>query len=146
MLFNNLTITYSYAISTINDFCYTDEQREESLKSRRLSKNVNICVVNDVRKRYKKIKQKDLLEETNKILIENGHKKISLSSLKRHLKELKNMSEDDIKELYDDVEYTINERKQDLLDALESSDENSKKVKNCKKRLKQVNIRIKEGV
>lgn len=141
--FNN---SYSYAISTINDFCYTDEQRDESLKSRRLSKNVNICVINDIKKRYKKIKQKDLLEETNKILIENGHKKISLSSLKRHLKELKNMSEDDIKKLYGDVEYTIKERKQDLQDALESSDVNSKKVKSCKKRLKQVNIRMKEEV
>ena len=72
--FNN---SYSYAISTINDFCYTDEQREESLKSRRLSKNVNICIINDIRKKHKKIKQKDLLEETNKILIESGHKKIS---------------------------------------------------------------------
>jgi hypothetical protein len=140
--FNN---SYSYAISTINDFCYTDEQREESLKSRRLSKNVNICVINDVKCRYKKIKLNDLLEETNKILIESGHKKISLSSLKRHLKELKNMSEGDIKELYEDVEYTIKEREQDLLDALESSDENSKKVKNCKKRLKQVNVKIKVG-
>ena len=114
------------------------------MKSRRLSKNVNICIINDIRKKYKKIKQKDLLEETNKILIENGHKKISLSSLKRHLKELKNMSEDGIKELYEDVEYTIKERERDLLDALESSDENSKKVKNCKKRLKQV--KIKEGI
>lgn len=136
--FNN---SYSYAISTINDFCYTDEQREESLKSRRLSKNVNMCIVNDVKKRYKKIKLNDLLEECNKILIKSGHKKISLSSLKRHLKELKNMSEDCIKELYEDVEYTIKERERDLLDALESSDKNSKKVKNCKKRLKQVKIK-----
>jgi DNA replication initiation complex subunit (GINS family) len=141
--FNN---SYSYAISTINDFCYTDEQREESLKSRRLSKNVNICIINDIKRKYKKIKLKDLLEECNKILIESGHKKISLSSLKRHLKELKNMSEDGIKELYEDVEYTIKEREQDLLDALESSDENSKKVKNCKKRLKQVKVKIKEEI
>jgi hypothetical protein len=102
--------------------------------------------VNDVKKRYKKIKLNDLLEETNKILIESGHKKISLSSLKRHLKELKNMSEDGIKELYEDVKYTIKERERDLLDALESSDENSKKVKSCKKRLKQVNIKLKEEV
>ena len=141
--FNN---SYSYAISTINDFCYTDEQREESLKSRRLSKNVNICIINDIRRKYKKIKLKDLLEETNKILIESGHKKISLSSLKRHLKELKNMSEDGIKELYEDIEYTIKEREHDLLDALECSDENSKKVKNCKKRLKQVKVKIKEEI
>ena len=55
------------------------------------------------------------------------------------------MSEGDIKELYENVEYTIKEREQDLLDALESSDENSKKVKNCKKRLKQVNVKIKVG-
>ena len=39
----------------------------------------------------------------------------------------------------------IIQREQDLLDALESSDENSKKVKNCKKRLKQVNVKIKVG-
>ena len=51
------------------------------------------------------------------------------------------MSEDCIKELYEDVEYTIKERERDLLDALESSDKNSKKVKNCKKRLKQVKIK-----
>jgi DNA replication initiation complex subunit (GINS family) len=102
--------------------------------------------VNDIRKKYKKIKLNDLLEETNKILIESGHKKISLSSLKRHLKELKNMSEDGIKELYEDVKYTIKERERDLLDALESSDENSKKVKNCKKRLKQVKVKIKEEI
>ena len=34
-----------------------------------------------------------------------------------------------------DVEYTIKEREQDLLDALESSEEDSKKVKICKKRI-----------
>jgi hypothetical protein len=32
------------------------------------------------------------------------------------------------------------------LDALESSDENSKKVKNCKKRLKQVKVKTKEEI
>lgn len=141
--FNN---SYNYAISSLNDFYYTDEQRNQSLESRRLSKNVNICIINDIKKKYKKIKLKDLLEETNKILIESGHKKISLSSLKRHLKELKNMSEDDIKELHGDIEYTIKEREQDLLDALESSDENSKKVKICKKRLKQVKVKNKEEI
>lgn len=135
--FNN---SYTYAISTINDFYYTDEQREQSLESRRLSKNVNICIVNDVKSKYKKIKRDDLLKETNDILKKNGHKPISLGSLKRYLTELKNMSDDDKKELYDNIEYIKKERKKDLSDALESSEEDSKKVKICKKRLKQVSI------
>ena len=46
--------SYNYAISVINDFYYTDEQRQESLKSRRLSKNVYMCVLNDLLKRNKK--------------------------------------------------------------------------------------------
>lgn len=135
--FNN---SYAYAISTINDFYYTDEQREQSLESRRLSKNVNICIVNDVKSKYKKIKRDDLLKETNDILKKNGHKPISLGSLKRYLTELKNMSDDDKKELYDNIEDIKKERKKDLSDALESSEEDSKKVKICKKRLKQVSI------
>ena len=140
--FNN---SYSYAISTINDFYYTDEQREQSLESRRLSKNVNICVVNDIKSKYKKIKRNDLLKETNDILKKNGHKPISLGSLKRYLSELKNMSDDDKRDLYDDIEYIKKERKKDLSDALESSDGDSKKVKICKKRLKQVVINFEEG-
>jgi hypothetical protein len=137
--FNN---SYSFAISTINDFYYTDEQREQSLESRRLSKNVNMCVLNYVKSKYKKIKRKDLLDEINKILKESGHKKISFGSLKRYLSELKNMSEDDKKELHNNIECIKKERNHELLDALESSDENSKKVKSCKKRLKQVSINI----
>ena len=137
--FNN---SYAFAISTINDFYYTDEQREQSLESRRLSKNVNLCVLSYVKGKYNKIKRKDLLEETNKILKESGHKKISFGSLKRYLNELKNMSDDDKKELRNNIEYIKKERNCDLLDALESSDENSKKVKMCKKRLKQVSINI----
>ena len=138
--FNN---SYSYAISTINDFCYTDEQREQSLESRRLSRNVNICIVNDIKCKYEKIKRGDLLIETNKILKENGHKPISLGSLKRYLKELKNMNDDDKRELYENIEYIKAERKKDLLEAIENSDEDSKKVKICKKRLNQVNINSK---
>ena len=82
--FNN---SYNFAISTINDFYYTDEQREQSLESRRLSKNVNICILDYVKNKHKKIKRNDLLDEINKILKENGHKKISLSSLKRYMSE-----------------------------------------------------------
>ena len=48
-----------------------------------------------------------------------------------------------IKELQNDIEYIQSERNKELLDALESSEENSKKVKLCKKRLNQVNIKLK---
>lgn len=139
--FNN---SFTFAISTINDFYYTDEQREHSLESRRLSKNVNLCVLAQVMSKHKnKVKREVLCEEVNQILIKDGLKKISFGSLKRYLSELKKMSEEDKKELFENVEYTQNERKKDLSEALESSEENSKKVKICKKRLKQVNVKIK---
>lgn len=141
--FNN---SYNYAISMINDFYYTDEQREQSLESRRLSRSVNMCVVNDVKSKYMKIKREDLLKETNDILKENGHKPISLGSLKRYLKDLKTMTEDDKKEMYADIEYKKCVRERELIDALGSSEEDSKKVNICKKRLKQVNIKIKEEI
>lgn len=137
--------SYSYAISMINDFYYTDEQREQSLESRRLSRSVNMCVVNDVKSKYMKIKREDLLKETNDILKENGHKPISLGSLKRYLKDLKTMTEDDKKEMYENIEYIHKVRKQELLDALESSEEDSKKVLTCKKRLNQVDVSKKRG-
>jgi hypothetical protein len=136
--FNN---SYSYAISVINDYYYTDEQREESLKSRRLSKSVYMCVVNDLLKSKKKLKREALLEKTNEILKKNGHKEISFSTLKRYLKDLKNMSDDDKIEMYEGVEDVKKIREQDLVEALESSEEDSRKVKSCKKRLKQVNIK-----
>ena len=101
--FNN---SYAFALSTMNDFYYTDEQRERSIESRRLSKNVNMCVVNDVIKsKNTKVKRNDILKETNEILKENGHKPISIGSLKRYLKYLKNMSDNDKKTLYDNIEY-----------------------------------------
>ena len=71
---------------------------------------------------------------------ENGHKPISLGSLKRYLNDLKTMSEDDKKEMYDNIEHIHKVRTQELLDALESSEEDSKKVMSCKKRLEQVNM------
>lgn len=138
--FNN---SYTYAISTINDYYYTDEQREQSLESRRLSKNINLCVINDIKNKYKKIKREDLLKETNTTLINSGLKIISFGSLKRYLGELKNMSDEDKKNMYEDIEYIKKERKKNLSEALESSEEDSKKVKMCKKRLKQVNIKLK---
>lgn len=139
---NTFNSSFNYAISTINDFCYTDEQRERSLESRRLSKTVYMCVVNNVLKnKHTKIKREDLLEETNSILKQNGLKKISFGSLKRYLSELKNMSENDKIKMYENMDNIKKERQQDLLDALENSDENSKKVNICKKRLKQVEIK-----
>ena len=142
--FNN---SYAFALSTMNDFYYTDEQREQSIESRRLSKNVNMCIVNDVIQSKKtKVKRNDILKETNDILKENGHKPISIGSLKRYLKYLKNMSDNDKKTLYDNIKYIKIQREKELSDALESSEEDSKKVKSCKKRLKQVNIKMKEEV
>ena len=138
--FNN---SFTYAISTINDFYYTDEQREQSLESRRLSKNVNICVLYRVMSKNNKLKRKELWEKTNLALSNENHKKISFGSFKRYLSELKNMNNDDIKELQNDIEYIQSERNKELLDALKSSEENSKKVKLCKKRLNQVSIKLK---
>ena len=140
---NTFNSSFTYAISMINDFYYTDEQREQSIESRRLSKNVNICVLYRVMSKNNKLKRKELWEKTNLALSNGNHKKISFGRFKRYLSELKNMSGDEIKELQNDIEYIQSERNKELLDALESSEENSKKVKLCKKRLNQVNIKLK---
>ena len=142
--FNN---SFAFAISTINDFCYTDEQREHSLESRRLSKDVNLYILAQIMNNHKKkVKRQILWEEMNDALTNSGHKKISFGSFKRRLSELGKMSSEDKKELFYNIEYTNKTREQDLMEALECSDENSKKVKMCKKRLKQVNIKIKEEI
>lgn len=139
--------SYSFAISTINDFYYTDEQRERSIESRRLSMDVNLCILAQVMNRRKgKVKRQILYDEMNQELSKNGLKKVSFGTFKRRLSELEKMSKDDKKELFEHLEYTIKERKKDLTDALESSEEDSKKVKMCKKRLKQVNISLKEEI
>lgn len=139
--FNN---SYNYAISMINDFYYTDEQREQSLETRRLSKNVYMCVVNDLLNINKKIKREILLEETNGILKKNGCKPISFTTLKRYLKDLRKMTDNDKKEMYENIDDIKKVRQQELLEAIESSDENSKRVRVCKKRLKIVNIKSEE--
>jgi hypothetical protein len=140
--FNN---SFTFAISTINDFYYTDEQREHSLESRRLSIDVNLCILAQIMSKYnKKIKREIIWKEMNSKLAERGLKAISFGSFKRRLSDFKKMSDDDKRELFDNIEHAQMERKKDLIEALESSDENSKKVKVCKKRLKQVNINFKE--
>lgn len=142
--FNN---SFTFAISTINDFYYTDEQREHSLESRRLSIDVNLCILAQIMSKYnKKVKREVIWKEMNSKLIESGLKAISFGSFKRRLSEFKKMNDDDKQELFDNVEHTQIERKRELLEALESSEEDSKKVKVCKKRLKQVNINFKEEI
>ena len=84
-----------------------------------------------------------MFDETNILLVNNGLKKISFGSFKRYLGELKKMSIDEINELNETMKDIKKVREQELLDALESSDVDSRKVKMCKKRLKQVNIEIK---
>jgi hypothetical protein len=48
--------------------------------------------------------------------------------------------------MYENIDEIKKERRQELSEALESSDENSRKVKSCKKRLKQVEILIEKEI
>ena len=142
--FNN---SYFYAISAINDFSYTDEQRERSIESRRLSIDVNLCILDQIMGKYnKKVKREIIWTEMNQELTKIGLKNISFGSFKRRLSEWKKMTDEDTKEKYDTVADLKRVREQDLSDALESSDADSRKVKSCQKRLKQVNITIKEVI
>ena len=56
------------------------------------------------------------------------------------------MSNEDKKDLYEYIKNTEIERKKELSEALESSEEDSRRVKMCKKRLKQVNVDLKEVI
>ena len=100
--------SFPYALQNIDNRQYTDEERQKSKKSRRRRKDLRLIVVDKIRHKNTKITRVELLKETNKDLLKIQVKPISLGSLKRYVKESKEMSDEERVQL----QLQLNERKE----------------------------------
>lgn len=97
--------SFNYAVNNINNFSYSDEDRQKSQESRRNRKNIRLAVVDEVRhRRHTKTSRTELLKEVNKELQKRKVKPISMGSLKRYIMESNNMTDEQRSKLYDSCE------------------------------------------
>ena len=99
---------FSYATNNINNFSYSDEDREKSVTSRKTRKNIRLAVVDDIRtKKRTKTTRTELLKEVNRVLQKIRVRPISMGSLKRYIIESNKLTDEQRTEL----SYALNERK-----------------------------------
>lgn len=99
---------FTYAKQNINNFSYTEEDRQKSQVSRKHRKNIRLAVVDDIRKRrHTKTTRTELLKEVNKELQKMKVKPISMGSLKRYIMESNNLTDEQRSQLL----YDLNEKK-----------------------------------
>ena len=91
----------------INNFSYTNEDREKSIHSRHNSKSLKLIAVDKIRQKNTKITRKELLKEVNTYLQTLYVKKISMGSLKRYIAESNELTDEERTILYNN----LNERK-----------------------------------
>ena len=107
--------SFNFATQKLNDSCYTDTQREQSLQSRNFKKTLNLMVVDFVKSQYSIRLGRDLMmTKINTILKNSGQSEISLSSLKRYISELKGMTNENKKEHFVTLIEEIEERQSQL--------------------------------
>ena len=95
---------FNYAIQNINNFSYSDEDRQKSKESRKHRKNIRLAVVADMRKRKStKMSRTELLKDVNKELQRMKVKPISMGSLKRYIMESNKMTIEQREELLCDL-------------------------------------------
>lgn len=99
--------SFPYALQNIDNRKYTDEEREKSKRSRRKRKDLRLIVVDYLRHKNTKLSRDELLKEANKDLQKIHVKSISLGSLKRYIKESKELSEEERSQL----QVQLNDRK-----------------------------------
>ena len=96
---------FEFAKHNMNNFSYSDEDRQKSQESRRNRKNIRLAVVDEVRhRRHTKTSRTELLKEVNKELQKRKVKPISMGSLKRYIMESNNMTDEQRSKLYDSCE------------------------------------------
>lgn len=95
---------FNYAIQNINNFSYSDEDRQKSQESRKHRKNIRLAVVADMRKRKStKMSRTELLKDVNKELQRMKVKPISMGSLKRYIMEFNKLTIEQREELLCDL-------------------------------------------
>lgn len=140
----NSTFEYSFifAIQNMSNDYWDNEQRQSSINQRHLKKEMHLIIVDYVRNKNIKIKRNELLFQVNKILENSGHKKISLTSLKRYIYESKNMTDENRKNIYSYFASNIEERKSILNEAKEKYSNNKKAINIYQKRYDYINLNI----
>ena len=98
---------FPYALQNLNNKSYSDEDREKSKKSRKLSKNLKLITVDRIKRNNTKLTRKELLKETNKTLQKLYIKPISMGSLKRFIAESNELTE----EVREELQTNLDERK-----------------------------------
>lgn len=98
---------FTYAVHNINNFSYTNEDREKSIHSRHNSKSLKLIAVDKIRQKNTKITRKELLKEVNTYLQTLYVKKISMGSLKRYIAESNGLTDEERTILYNN----LNDRK-----------------------------------
>ena len=86
---------FNYAVEKLDNFSYSDEDRQKSLESRKNSKNLKLIIVDGIRQKNTKITREELLKEANKSLKKLNVKKLSMGSLKRFIAQSNELTEDD---------------------------------------------------
>ena len=86
---------FLYSIQNINNFSYSNEDRQKSQKSRCLRKEIRLSLVDAIKNRSTKITRKELLEKVNKELRTLYVKPISLGSLKRFIAESNDLTDNE---------------------------------------------------
>ena len=98
---------FTYAVHNINNFSYSNEDREKSIHSRHKSKSLKLIAVDKIRQKNTKITRKELLKEVNTYLQTLYVKKISMGSLKRYIAESNGLTDEERTILYNN----LNDRK-----------------------------------
>ena len=92
---------FLYSIQNINNFSYSNEDRQKSQKSRCSRKEIRLCLVDTIKNGSTKITRKELLEKVNKELRKLYIRPISLGSLKRFIAESNELTDEERQRLND---------------------------------------------
>ncbi|MCM1217708.1 MAG: hypothetical protein NC548_24715 [Lachnospiraceae bacterium] len=125
--------SFLFAINKFHNLSWSDDGRKKSLDERVLKKQLRhvliIYLMNIL-----KCKKTKLLEHVNNTLINSNHEKISMTTLKRDLKDIKEYSNKDKEKLFTHVLKSISNRAEKFIRTCESTDD-KKEINICKKQM-----------
>lgn len=132
----NLTFdsSYHFAVEHFKNNCYDDGDRDKSYGERLLKKQLRQVLIIYLKGVYGNIKKTKLFEYMNKTLVESNHKKVSIATFKRDMREIESYSTDDMENLFTHVLKHIDERKQNYISICENTND-KKEINIAKKQL-----------
>lgn len=128
--------SFDFAVEHFINNSYDDDSRKKSLDERILKKKLRHVLIIYLQSNCEKIKNKELLMKINNVLVNSNHQKISISTFKRDMKEIKKYDEKDKEKLFEYIFKNINERKEQLSQSMEIGDK--KDINVNKKKLNRI--------